>query len=116
VALEELRQRFTKEADDTADVAAAPQFDELAYTSELRRQLVELQQLDDAELVALANDRAANTRAAILLADPGLDGRVIVGGPQAVEADADEGVRMKAALRTGDDDAPGPPSADLGQR
>jgi hypothetical protein len=102
-ALEELRLQFTTTTADAEAEATAAQFDELAYTSELRRQLVELETVDETELAALANGRASQSRAGILLVDPGLDGRVIVGGPQAVEADADEGVRMKVTLRTGDD-------------
>ncbi len=100
-ALQELKLRFTSvPATDGAD-DAKPQFDALAYTSEIRRQLVELQAITDAELAALANERAANTRAAILQADVALDPRIVFGKAQAVESKPDEPVRMKVTLTAG---------------
>jgi hypothetical protein len=97
-ALQALKQRFTSvPATDEADDAKPP-FDALAYTSEIRRQLTELQPITDTELAALANERAANTRAAILQADPALDARIIPGKAQAVESKPDESIRMKVTL------------------
>jgi uncharacterized protein involved in outer membrane biogenesis len=105
VALDTLRAEFTSSTEETDDDASSVQFDELAYTAELRQRLIEAQQLDEAELAALGNERAENTRLAILAADPGLGERIIIGGPQSIESDVDEGVRMKATLRAGSNDA-----------
>jgi hypothetical protein len=100
-ALQELQQRHTTVPDTYEGAKAEPQFDALAYTSEIRRQLTDLQPITDTELAALANERAANTRAAILEADPALDARIITGKAQAVESKPDEPVRMKVTLTAG---------------
>jgi hypothetical protein len=100
-ALEELQQRFTSvpAAEEGGD--AKPQFDALAYTNEIRRQLIELQTITDAELAALANERSANTRAAILQANAALDPRIVLGKAQAVESKPDEPVRTEVTLSAG---------------
>ncbi|MFT5500653.1 MAG: hypothetical protein ACI88G_000786 [Woeseiaceae bacterium] len=102
--LVELRAQFTTAADETAAVDAVAQFDELAYTNELRRRLIELQPIADEELVALANERAASTRDEILQANQELAGRIVISKPQAVEAESTGGIRMKITLRTADDE------------
>ena len=102
-ALDELRIRFTTLADESDDTAV-DQFDELAYTSELRSQLNSAQPLAESELAALANRRAANTRVAILQAMAELDGRILLGGPQAVTENSGDAVRMKVTLKTDTDD------------
>ena len=98
-ALQALEQRFTTVP--AADGDAKPQFDALAYSNEIRRQLIELQTITDTELAALANERSANTRAAIVQADPALDPRIVLGKAQAVESKPDEPVRMKVTLTAG---------------
>jgi uncharacterized protein involved in outer membrane biogenesis len=77
-------------------------FDELAYTEEIRRRLIDAEEVAEAELVALAQARATNASEAVLAADPTLAGRVAVvdlreEGPR----DTDETVRMKVSLTTG---------------
>lgn len=85
-------------------LTAVEHFDELAYTSNLRRQLNAAQPLAESELAELANQRAANTREAILQVNIELDQRIRVGRPQA-EAENSEGtVHMKVILRSGTDD------------
>jgi hypothetical protein len=100
-ALEQLKPRYTTLPAAAEGAKAEPQFDALAYTSEIRRQLTELQPITDTELAALANERAANTRAAILQADPAQDARIITGKAQAVESKPDESIRMKVTLTAG---------------
>ena len=95
------KQRFTTVPAADEDGDAKPQFDALAYSNEIRRQLIELQTITDTELAALANERAANTRAAILQADVALDPRIVLGKAQAVESKPDEPVRMKVTLTAG---------------
>jgi hypothetical protein len=99
--LQELKQRFTSvsAADEAGD--AKPHFDALAYSNEIRRQLIELQTITDAELAALANERAANTRAALLQSDVALDSRIVLGKAQAVESKPEEAIRMKLTLTAG---------------
>ena len=99
-ALDETRIRFTTNALEGAD-AAEEQFDVLAYTSELRSQLIEGLPLDETELLTLANARAAKTRTAILQSDAELDGRILLGSPQAGSDGSDDAVRMKVILRAG---------------
>ena len=103
--LQELKTRYTTvpaEGDTAGD--GKPQFDALAYSNEIRRQLIAMQTVTEAELAALANERAANTRAAILLADATLDARILPGKPQAVDAKKGEPVRMKVTLTAGGDE------------
>ena len=96
--LDALRARFTTAA---ADEVAEPQFDALAYSTELRRQLIERQPLADAELLTLANERATNTRAAILQANAEIGERIVISAPKTIESESGDGVRMKLTLRTG---------------
>ncbi len=97
-ALAELRIRFTSVPSADGQQGADEQFDEVAYSSELRRQLIDHQSLTEEELVALANARAANVRAAILATDAGLERRIMQGRPQAVGADENGEVRMKVTI------------------
>jgi hypothetical protein len=80
------------------------QFDAVAYGAELRRQANAMQPLTDAELVALANERSANTRDAVMQTNADLATRIIIGDPQEIEVDDDESVRMKVTLSTGADE------------
>jgi hypothetical protein len=93
VALAEARARFTTEEN----------FDELAYTTELRSQQIAAQNLAEVDFVALSAARAANVRAAILAADPELDQQIVVGSLQAIEKGDDDRIRMQVVLTAGDD-------------
>jgi hypothetical protein len=99
LALDALRVEFTTPiaVDDGSD--SGLQFDELAYAAELRQQLIDSQPLAEAELAALGNERATNTRASILVVDAALDGRIVIDGPQAIEGNNDDDVRMKVTLQ-----------------
>ena len=102
-ALDGLRDEYTSVAEDNDDTAVE-QFDELAYTSNLRLQLNAAQPLAESELAELANQRAVNTREAILQVNVELDERIVVGQPQAVAENSDDTVRMKITLRSATDD------------
>ena len=93
-ALQALRVQF-----ETEDV-----FDELAYATELRRQLIAQQVVEEAELVALAQERAANIRTAILESNPGLEAQIGSGDLQAIEKGSDETINMKVVLSADEDD------------
>ncbi len=97
-ALAELRIRFTATNTDDGREEPDQPFDAVAYASELRRQLIDQASVDEAELLDLANARAANVRAAILETDSSLETRVVAGRPQAIEADDDESIRMKVTI------------------
>jgi hypothetical protein len=99
-ALQALKLRFTTmpAANETSE---EPQVDSLAYAAEIRRQLIELQTVTDDELAVLANERATNTRAAILQIDAALDARVVGGDIQSVESRPDEPIRMQVTLKAG---------------
>ena len=102
-ALNALRIEYSSDAENNNDTPVE-QFDELAYTINLRHQLNVAQPLAESELAELANQRASNTRAAILQANAELDERIHVGRPQAAAVDSDDTVRMKVILRSGTDD------------
>jgi hypothetical protein len=102
LVLQELVVRFTGTVTNEETGATEAQFDALAYSNEIRRQLIELQPMTDTELAALANERSANTRAALLEINAELDSRIVLGKAQAVAAKGDEPVRMKVTLAAGD--------------
>ena len=91
--LDEARTANTTQGDDGKE-----QFDAVAYTEALRKRLIDAQALDEAELLSLGADRAANVRQAILDSDVELDSRITVDTPVAVDTDDDERVRMKLTL------------------
>ena len=98
-ALDTLRAEYTSVAVDDETGKEAERFDQLAYTEELRRRLIDAQEIPEAELVALARARATNTTEAVLAADPELAGRVVL--IELREEDtrqSDETVRMKVSL------------------
>ena len=103
-ALEALRIEFTSINAETEGGDVVEQFDELAYSADLRQRLVGAQQIPEETLVALANARSTNTQEAIVTANADLAQRIIVGGPQAVDEDSGDEVRMKVVLRTGSDE------------
>jgi hypothetical protein len=100
LALEELRTRFTTQAAANDEDSSTPRFDELAYTNEIRRRLIELQHVTDTDLVALAIERAANAHDAIVANNENLQGRIIRGENKAVTRKSDELIRMKVTLST----------------
>jgi hypothetical protein len=104
VALETLRLQFITTTAETERGGAGEQFDELAYTAELRLQLIGAQRLDQEELDVLASERSANTRAAILIINADLAERIVIGQPQAIENSSGDEVLMKVRLRTGSGD------------
>lgn len=93
-ALQELRAQF--ETEDT--------FDELAYATEIRRQLIEQQLVEEAELVALAQERAANISAAILQNNPELEAQIGNGELQAIDKGNDDTINMKVVLTADEGD------------
>lgn len=93
-ALDVIRTEYTSV--ETGDI------DELAYTEEVRRRLIDVEEVAESELVTLAQARATNTSEAVLAADPTLAGRVAVVDLREEGArDSDETVRMKVSLTTG---------------
>ncbi len=98
--LDQLQADFTTSTTDPESGRATSSFDTLAYTAELRRQLIELQTVSEEEIVALAKDRADNVRSALVTANESLADRFRSGQLQAVEVDKDGSVRMDVALTT----------------
>ena len=88
-------------SEPTDDEEPQEQFDAPAYGNELRRRLVELQPVTDAELDALALERRNKTQAAVLAVNPDLQNRTRVGESQDVDSDQEEGIRMKVTLTAG---------------
>ncbi len=87
-----LRQQITSEEG----------LDELAYTAELRRQLIDGYVLDEADFISLARRRASNVQAALLAANAELQRQIIVGELQEVDKQDDENIQMKVVLTAGD--------------
>jgi hypothetical protein len=96
--LDEVRKTHTTVNDDGKE-----QFDALAYTAALREQLIDLQPLDDAELLLLADGRAQNVRDAILASKPETGSRIIAEAPGIVDVEDDGRVQMKVNIASSKD-------------
>ncbi|MEJ2604078.1 MAG: DUF748 domain-containing protein [Gammaproteobacteria bacterium] len=99
VALDELRARHTVQPAEGSD--EEPRFDALAYTNDLREQLIELQTLEPGALETLARQRAEGLRETIIAAGTAIENRVRVGEPTSVDAEDGERVVMKVKLTAG---------------
>ena len=99
--LDELRTRYTQQTTDPESGRTSSSFDALAYTSELRRQLIDRQNVPEDGFVALARSRIDAVRAALVATNPELVDRIQAGSLQAVEADDDGSVRMDVKLKAG---------------
>jgi hypothetical protein len=101
LALQELRARFTTDSAAEDDETPPPEFDALAYTNELRRQLIDVQSLPETALADLARERAENTRTAILEHDENLQSRINIAEIKSISKKPGDPVRMKVSLSTG---------------
>ncbi len=99
--LDELRARFTTQTTDAESGRPTSQFDALAYTAELRRQLIDQQIVTEEELIALARTRVDIVRAAMTATNATLADRIRAGQLQAVKAEDDDSVRMDVTLKAG---------------
>jgi hypothetical protein len=100
--LDTLRAEHTSIEVDEETGRESERFDELAFTEELRRRLIDVEEVAEAELVVLARQRAINTSESVLAANPGLDGRVLVVDLREEDArTSDDSVRMRVSLTTG---------------
>jgi len=95
--LTELRTQFTTTEPERA-------FDELAYSTELRRRMIAAETLDENDFVTLAASRAANIKAAILAANADLESQLVSGPLQEVDKGDDDAIRMKVVLAAAKDD------------
>jgi len=102
LALEELRIRFTTVPDADGNARPTAEFDQLAYTNELRRKLIENQAVSESALADLASERARNTRAAILENNETLAHRVNIVASQSIAKKPDEMIRMRVRLSVGE--------------
>ena len=78
--------------------------DELAYTAELRRQLIETYVLDETDFISLARRRASNVQAALLEENADLQPQIVVAELQEVDKDDDESIQMQVVLTAEGDD------------
>ena len=99
VAVAELRATHT--SPDTEDGPGA--FDALAYTEDLRRQLIDAETITSDEFVELANARSAAVKEAIVAIDPSLSHRVVFAKDVAEIEFEDGSVPMRVRLTTGDE-------------
>ena len=100
--LDALRAEFTSLEIDEGSGEETEQFDELAFVEELRRQLIDVQDIAEEDLVTLARTRASNTESAVLEANAELAGQVAVVDLREEEArGSEDSVRMKVSLTTG---------------
>jgi hypothetical protein len=102
LAIQELRAQFTTPAVVEDGEIPAPEFDELAYTSEIRRQLIDFQPLPETALADLAMQRAENTQIAIIDIDGNLQDRINIVETTSIEKESGEMIKMKVSLSTGD--------------
>ncbi len=99
--LKELREQFTAEVTNADNGRAETRFDAVAYTEYLRRRLIESQVVDDADIAALAEQRARVTLEALVAADPALDSRLISTEVQYIDTKSDDGrIKMPVSLAT----------------
>jgi len=99
-ALAAMRARFTASITDESG-RAAEKFDSVAYSAELRHQLIEIQALSEDELAALGSQRAESVRDAIVLIDSGLQDRIVLGEQEQISTKSDEDIRVKVRLTIG---------------
>jgi hypothetical protein len=97
--LDELKTRFTQQTTDPESGRVTSSFDALAYTAELRRQLIDRQTVTEEEFVALARLRVDAVTAALVASNPELANRIQADSLQAVEAEEDGSVRMDVTLK-----------------
>jgi len=100
-ALQALRDQFTTPTIVKEGKDPVPVLDELAYSNEIRRQLINTQTLGESAIADLANERAENTRIAIRARDEGLRDRINVAESRTVEKEPDKMIEMKVTLSTG---------------
>ena len=100
LALQELRTQFTTQTEASNDESATVYFDELAYTNELRRQLIDLQPLTTAELDLLALKRAENCQNAVLMNNDSLRNRVVLTESGTVTKESGEMIKMNVTIST----------------
>ena len=98
LALQALRTRFTTQTVTEEGKAPAAQLDELAYSNEIRRQLIAAQPLAETALATLAAERAENARIAILEIDENLQDRVRIAEIRSITKKSDEMIEMKVTL------------------
>jgi len=99
-ALQALRDQFTTPTVVKEGKDPVPLLDELAYSNEIRRQLIDTQTLGESVFADLANERAENTRIAILANDEGLQDRINIAESRTVEKEPDKMIEMKVTLST----------------
>jgi hypothetical protein len=107
-ALDALRTRFTVSVTDGSG-GAAEKFDAIAYSAELRHQLIEMQALSEDELAALGTQRAESVRDAIVLIDSGLQNRIALGELEQISTGHDADIRARVRLTA---DSPSPAVAE----
>jgi len=96
--LDALRAQNTRVTETDDGEPGETRFDATAYTADLEAELLPLQPLEEGALAALAAERAANLRDAILAAGSGLEGRVLVTEPAEVSPTDNDRVAMKVTL------------------
>ena len=89
-----LRASFTRSPTE----GAKAQLDEVAYSADLRRQLAELQPVSDAQLDALAENRAGAVMGALLAASPTLENQLSQSEPAQSETTDSQWIEMKLEL------------------
>ena len=100
-AFDALRAEHTSIVVDEENGAESERFDALAFTEALRRRLIDTESVAEAELVALARERAGIATDAVLAADPGLADRIrTIDLREEDTRSSDDSVRMRVSLAT----------------
>ena len=98
-ALAATRARFTETTADESG-RTTENFDSVAYSAELRHQLIEIQALSEDDLAALGSQRAESVRNAIVQIDGGLQGRIALGELERISTGSDRDIRARVRLTT----------------
>ena len=96
--LDALRTQFTTPVKIEGQAEPKLRLDRLAYANGLRARLIDLQDIQQSELDALANARAKALKMALVAVDVGLQERVSIAEILAITRAKDEPIKMKVSL------------------
>ena len=96
--LEEVQKLFTTLVEVEGQSEPVEKFDSLAYTGELRKQLIDRQTLENNALDNLASARANALKTALVKIDEGLNERVVIKENTAISKEDGESIEMKVTL------------------
>ena len=99
LVIDELRAAHTRAESDNAP----GQFDALAYTESLRDRLIDAEPMENSELIALGESRAARAQQAILEADASIAAQILIERPASAVTGENNSVQVQVRLSADED-------------